>query len=279
MCDMSASDSTASAPAPPRGTQALRRGLAVVQAVADGSRSLTEIAAATGLSKSTAHRLAQGLVGERMLAETDQGQYRLGGRLIAWGGAAIAENPVLEVARPVLARLSETTQDTVHLATEDAGTVFYLHKIDGRRGAAMRSQVGAREPLVRTGLGKALLLDAAERWEQLVAEEAPGGEEIPGFAELMSQYAARGVAMDLEENEPGIRCVAAPVRDAQGRIVAAISVAATTPYMAPERMEQLVAVVGDAAREISIGLGARPAARGGRAGAEADQMQSPQNPL
>lgn len=270
MCDMRETESPLPASEPPRGTQALRRGLAVVQAVADGSRSLTEIAAATGLTKSTVHRLVQGLLGERVLAETAQGRYRLGGRLIAWGGAASAENPVLEVARPVLARLSETTQDTVHLATEDARTVFYLHKIDGRRGAAMRSRVGAREPLVRTGLGKALLLDAAEQWEQL-AKEAPGGE-VPGFAELMAQYAQRGVVMDLEENEPGIRCVAAPVRDAHGRIVAAISVAATTPYMGSARMEALVAVVGEAAREISIGLGAHPAARSGRAGAEADQV-------
>lgn len=76
----------------------------------------------------------------------------------------------------------------------------------------------------------------------------------------MADYARRGIAMDLEENEPGIRCVAAPVRDAHGRIVAAISVTATTPYMPIERMNALVSPVRDAARRISIGLGARPTA-------------------
>ncbi|MBP2408664.1 IclR family transcriptional regulator [Brachybacterium fresconis] len=250
-------------PDPPRGTQALRRGLAVVQAVADGARTLAEISTATGLTKSTAHRLAQGLVCERIIAETGQGHYRLGGRLISWGGAAIAENPVTEVAGPVLAQLSETTQDTVHLACEDADTVFYLHKIDGRRGATMRSRVGGREPLIRTGIGKALLLDGADRWEHLAdaahsCRPSSTGDEHADFPALMAHYARRGIAMDIEENEPGIRCVAAPVRDAHGRIVAAISVSATTPYMASERMEALVDIVGSAARDISIGLGARP---------------------
>ncbi|MDN5685886.1 MAG: IclR family transcriptional regulator [Brachybacterium sp.] len=253
----------ARSPEPPRGTQALRRGLAVVQAVADGARTLSDISAATDLTKSTAHRLAQGLVGERIIAETGQGHYRLGGRLISWGGAAIAENPVTEVAGPVLGQLSETTQDTVHLACEDAGTVFYLDKIDGRRGATMRSRVGGREPLLRTGIGKALLLDGADRWEHLADAEhsrhpSSTGDEHADFSALMANYARRGVAMDIEENEPGIRCVAAPVRDAHGRIVAAISVSATTPYMASERMEALVNIVGGAARDISIGLGARP---------------------
>jgi len=305
----------------PRGTQTLVRGLAVVQAVADGARSLAEISATTELSRSTVHRLAQGLLRERVLTETSRGHYRLGGRLISWGGTASAQNPVIEVARPVLEQLSETSQDTVHLACEDSGTVLYLHKIDGRRGAAMRSRVGGREPLTRTGVGKALLLDEPDRWAQLARSEASPQRveasrqqaqtsaqqaetsrqeaqtsrqraqtshqeaqtswqeaqtslqraetsalqhaqsgDLRDLPTPMADYARRGIAMDLEENEPGIRCVAAPVRDAHGRIVAAISVTATTPYMPIERMNALVSPVRDAARRISIGLGARPTA-------------------
>lgn len=251
--------------APLRGTQTLLRGLAVVQAVADGAGSLAEISQATALTRSTAHRLVQGLLQERVLTETGRGGYRLGGRLISWGGSASAQNPVIEVARPVLEQLSETAQDTVHLACEDGGTAFYLFKIDGRRGAAMRSRVGGREPLTRTGIGKALLLDAADRWEQLAAQDGPsalqaGVEESRDLPSVMADYARRGIAMDVEENEPGIRCVAAPVRDAHAEIVAAISVSATTPYMPTDRMQALAAPVRDAARRISVGLGARPMA-------------------
>lgn len=71
----------------------------------------------------------------------------------------------------------------------------------------------------------------------------------------MAGYAERDVSFDLEENEPGIRCVAAPVRDATSTIVGAISVSATTPYMPEQRMRGLIPVVRAAAGRISAGLG------------------------
>lgn len=71
----------------------------------------------------------------------------------------------------------------------------------------------------------------------------------------MRDYVRRGVSFDLEENEPGIRCVAAPVRDGSGAIVAAVSVSATRPYMPTERLDGLAPVVARAAARISAGLG------------------------
>lgn len=253
---------------PRSGTQTLSRGFAVVQAVADGATTLRDVAAATGLTKPTAHRLIRGLVDERVLTEDSRG-IRLGPRLLAWGGRAQSQNPVVVVARPVLEELAATVKDTVHLASELSGTMTYLFKIDGTRGAWMRSRVGGTEPLTRTGVGKALLLDAPERWRSQYLEDsalarpkqadppAPGPQaDLELFLRRMDAYRAVGVAYDLEENEPGIRCVAAPVRDATGRTVAAISVSATSPYMPPERMESLRATVLEAAQRIGTGLGA-----------------------
>ena len=104
----------------------------------------------------------------------------------------------------------------------------------------MRSRVGHRMPLAATGVGKALLLDADEpQWKALhrvggpVSSRAPGGQQgWEAFRERMRGYAAQGYAFDLEDNEPSIRCVAAPVRDASSGIVAAISVSSTVPYVA-----------------------------------------------
>lgn len=248
--------------APPRGTQTLERALAVVQEVADGAGSLTEIARRTGLNKSTVHRLLRGLVEQRLLSE-DRGAFRLGPRLITWGDRALAQNGVVTVARPVLESLSASIRDTVHLAEEDHGSTFYLFKIDGSRGAQMRSRVGGREPLTRTGIGKALLLDSPLRWrEQYVADAERGASaeevapaDVEDFVRRMTEYRDAGTALDLEENEPGIRCVAAPVRDRGGRIVAAISVSATSPYMPLERMESLRRAMREAACRISSGLG------------------------
>lgn len=77
------------------------------------------------------------------------------------------------------------------------------------------------------------------------------------FEERMRRYVAGGYAFDLEDNEPSIRCVAAPVRDASGKIVAAISIASTVPYMSLEKMTGLIPVIIHAAQHISAELGYR----------------------
>ncbi|MEN5072869.1 IclR family transcriptional regulator [Isoptericola cucumis] len=254
-------------PAPPPGTQTLARGIAVVDAVARGHSRLRDISAEVGVGRSTTHRLLQLLRSSGYLRQLDDGAYALGPALIELGYQALQENPVTSVATPVLRTLAGQVHDTVHLAIEDRGQVLYLDKIPGTRGAQMRSQVGHRMPLTRTGIGKALLLDSPGRWsETFVAERrvvdtdlAPADDVLTpdAFVTVMQASAARGVAFDLEENEPGILCVAAPVRDTSGSIVAAVSVSATRPYMPPQRLETLAPVVLDAAGRISTGLGYR----------------------
>ncbi len=251
----------------PPGTQTLARGLAVVRAVALGHARLREITGATGIGRSTAHRLLQFLVAAGYLRRLPDSSYALGPALIELGHQALAENPLTAAAAPELGRLAERVKDTVHLAVEDREQVLYLDKISGTRGAEMRSRVGQRMPLTRTGIGKALLLDSRERWRsRFVADRrtvAADGEaadvlDADAFVDVMRVSARRGVAFDLEENEPGILCVAAPVRDVSGSIVAALSVSATRPYMPPERVEALVPVVLDTARRISAAMGRRP---------------------
>ncbi|MEV0891830.1 IclR family transcriptional regulator [Promicromonospora sp. NPDC050262] len=255
-----------SADAPP-GTQTLARGIAVVNAVARGRTRLRDISAETGVGRSTTHRLLQLLLATGYLRQHDDGAYALGPALIELGYQALQENPVTGVGAPVLRALAERVHDTVHLAIEDRGQVLYLDKIPGTRGAVMRSQIGHRMPLTRTGIGKALLLDEPGRWsEQFLAERPVGAADgltrdvltVEAFVQVMEASAGRGVTFDLEENEPGILCVAAPVRDTSGAIVAAISVTATRPYMPPERLETLTPIVRDAAGRISAALGWRP---------------------
>ncbi|MFC3997372.1 IclR family transcriptional regulator [Nocardiopsis sediminis] len=248
-------------PAPP-GTQTLARGLAVVRAVADGATDLRTLVERTGLGRSTAHRLVQLLVRESYLRSGRDG-YTLGPTLIELGFQALHGNPLPVVARPVLEELSAQLSDTVHLAVRDGASVLYLDKLPGSRGAEMRSRIGHRMPLTRTGVGMALLLDSPHEWPERYRADAPVAadrvrpEDLEGFLTRMREYAASGVAMDLEDNEPGIRCVAVPVRDAAGAIAGAISVAATRPYMPAARMRGLAGVVGRAAQRISAGLGHR----------------------
>jgi DNA-binding IclR family transcriptional regulator len=248
----------------PTGTQTLARGLSVIQAVADGAEDLKTVAERTGVGRSTAHRLIQLLLQQGYLRVGVKG-YSLGPALIDLGFKALHGNPLPIVARPILEELSAQVSDTVHLAVEDGGSVLYLDKLSGSRGAEMRSRIGYRMPLTRAGVGKALLLDATERWratfeaDSVHPQLSPAAKDIDfeQFSARMRSYVRLGAAMDLEDNEPGIRCVAAPVRDASRGIVGAISVSATRPYMPAARMRGLVSVVVRAAGRISAALGYR----------------------
>jgi DNA-binding IclR family transcriptional regulator len=244
----------------PPGTQTLARGLDVLRAVAQGADDLRAVAEATGLGRSTAHRLVQLLELYGYVRVANGRSYSLGPTLIEYGFQALHQNPLPMVARPVIEELADRVQDTVHLGIEEAGQVLYLDKIPGKRGAEMRSRIGHRMPLTTTGIGKALILDRKDEWTGIFEAEHPatrdGAPSDPGdFLKRMREYVKAGASMDLEENEPGIRCVAAPIRDASGSVVAAVSISATRPFMPMQRMRALIPVMQKAARQVSQSLG------------------------
>lgn len=253
--------------AAPTGTQTLLRGLGVVQAVAAGARDLKAIAQHIGTTRSTTHRLVSCLVEERYLRVLPQVGYLLGPKLIELGFQAREELPLVTLAAPYLDELSALTGDTIHLAIREGDEVLYLHKTPGRNGPEMRSRVGHRMPLARTGIGKAMMIDdTPAEWQRLYETSLPAGgksafwpqhveQTWAQFEQRMVEYAAGGYAFDLEDNEPSIRCVAAPVRDASGRIVAGVSVASTVPYMSEGKMGELVPVVKGVVGRLSGELG------------------------
>ncbi|MGG5171851.1 IclR family transcriptional regulator [Pseudarthrobacter sp. J1738] len=254
----------------PKGAQTLLNGLSLIHLVAGGAKEATELQRVTGLPRSTVHRLLQALKSEGYLRDTSAG-LALGATLIELGFSALASNPLAAVATPHLELLADQALDTVHLAVRDHGSVLYLVKIPGQRGAEMRSRVGLRMPLTRTGIGKALLLDDDEgAWVERWRSETPADETAASpaarqagakaeedFVARMAHYRNGAYSYDMEENEPGIRCVAAPVRDGSGSIVGAISVSATAPYMPANRMRELLKPVQGTAAAISREMGFR----------------------
>jgi DNA-binding IclR family transcriptional regulator len=249
------------------GTQTLLRGLAILEAAATGARDLRSIGAALGTTRSTTHRLVSSLVQARYLRQVGGG-YLLGPKLIELGTIALEQMPLTAVARPHLQVLADFSHDTIHLGVRDGDDVLYIDKIPGTRGLEMRSRVGHRMPLASTGIGKAMMLDLPpQTWSTLleashrvlakVSFKPDHQPDTDTFVQRMTRYSQGGFTFDLEENEASIRCVAAPVRDASGAIVAALSVASTIPYMPLERMEELIPVVQREARAISQELGWR----------------------
>jgi DNA-binding IclR family transcriptional regulator len=244
------------------GSQTLMRGLDVIEAVARGETTLPQLAVALDLTRSTAHRIAASLVGRGYLAFTPRAGYRLGAKLLELGHLAQAQSDLIQVARPHLEALAEATEDTVHLGVLDGDQALYLDKVPGRRRINISSRVGDRQPLSSTGLGKALMLDHPPAyWRQrFAADQAAGAPAADSdtWNERMAGYAGTGRAYDLEENEDQIRCVAAPVRNAAGNIVGAISVSSAAQYMSDARMEDLSGDVIAAAQAISRELGWTP---------------------
>jgi DNA-binding IclR family transcriptional regulator len=241
------------------GSQTLLRGLDVIEAVVDGPIALAELANRLDLTRSTAHRLATALVERRYLTFVPRMGYQFGPKLLELGFLAQQQTDIVQIARPHLEALAASTEDTVHLGVQDDERALYLDKISGRRRVEISSRVGDRQPLTSTGLGKALLLDDnVGHWRKLFVEDQAGGSppaEYDVWLERMYGYVHAGRAFDLEENEDLIRCVAAPIRDVSGGIVAAISVSSAAQYMSDERMAALSKDVMATAESISGDLG------------------------
>ena len=256
------SESPAKAPRATSGSQTLLRGLDVIDAVVEGPITLANLAVKLGLNRSTAHRLASALIDRRYLTFVPRQGYQVGPKLLALGYLAQQQTDIVQISRRHLEELAAATEDTVHLGVLDSERALYLAKIPGRRRVEISSRVGERHPLTSTGLGKALLLDDnAAHWRKLFDEDQASGSPPADYGlwlERMRGYVKVGRTFDLQENEDMIRCVAAPVRDASGSIVAALSVSSAAQYMADDRMEALSAEVLAIAAAISGDLGWSP---------------------
>lgn len=243
---------------------AARRALSVLDVVGatDAAMTLSEIARASKLSKSTALRLLTALRDTHYVEQDDAGRYRLGIKVLALGQRYLAGLDLRTVAAPHLRRLAEETQETVHLVVLDYPEVVYVDKVDSPHSVRMFSTIGARMPAYCTAVGKAAL--AFAKPEQLAAVIAAGlpqrGPNTLTSADRLKADLARirrrGYAVDDEENEPEIRCVGAVIRDHTNEVVAAISVsapAARTPKSVIPKRGALVCATADA---ISRQLGA-----------------------
>jgi DNA-binding IclR family transcriptional regulator len=203
--------------------------------------------------------LASALVVLSYLRRAPGGGYALGPKLVELGFRALHGFEISRVARPHLEELARRTGDTVHLGVLDEKEVLYLDKISGTRRVEFSSRIGERQPVWSTGLGKALILHETEQtWRSyfgLAPTRGPQRLSADDWVKRMREYVRKGCAFDLEENEPQVCCVACSVRDASGKVAAAISVASLSTYMDSERMEQLIPQVCETAEQIGRDLG------------------------
>ncbi|MBI3973023.1 MAG: IclR family transcriptional regulator [Chloroflexi bacterium] len=248
--------------------QSADRMLAVLELFTDERPWLRvgDVAVRIGVSDSTASRLlarleARGFV-ER---QHDTGFYALGPRVLTLAGVAMNHSEIRRAALQEMHRLVYALGLGVNLAVLRDGAVFYLGNLDGRRAPRHYTLLGRRYPLHATALGKVLLAwRSAEEVEALVA--APDGRltrytanTVGGVRQLQACLDAvrqRGYATECEELAMGRACVAAPVRNRRGAIVAALSISGPVRAVnLPHRETELAAAAADAAMHISERLG------------------------
>lgn len=243
-------------------SRSLDKSLALIAHVAAGAQSLAELVDSSGLTRSTVHRLAGVLVSHGFL-RSEQHRYYLGYRLMEFGELAKRQVRLPVLAREHMQALSLSTQETIHLGQLSGNDIVYLEKIEGERGLQMRSRVGLTSLAATTAMGKTIIANRPEdEWSSFFREVVPRTPHtitcLDDFLAELATVCAQGYAFDREENELGICCIAAPVRDAADDVVAAISLSGAVVYLPGERLETLVQDVVHCANAISRELGARP---------------------
>jgi IclR family acetate operon transcriptional repressor len=248
----------------PYRTRSVERVLGVLNAfiVAGPHLNLTQVCAATGLAPSTAYRLLANLVEAGYLEPTgERNSYRLGVTAIRLAGIALGQLDVRVKATPVMDDLRNRTRETVHLAALDGRNIIYLEKLEGLHAIGlMSSRVGRTAPAHCTALGRVLLAFNPRAAAEIVKSplEAPTPRTVTSpkaLATLLAAVNQQGYALDLGEHEVDVRCVAAPIRDHTGRVIAAMSVSGPAQRIEPLLTEGLVAEVVGAAGAISNLLG------------------------
>jgi DNA-binding IclR family transcriptional regulator len=246
--------------------QSVDRAITILETLAkdkDGCR-VTELASATGLHKSTVHRLLSTLMSrgyvEKCLGSEN---YKLGIRILLLGSSILDRMDLRNIAKPYIQELSNRTKEVVHLSILDDGEAVYIDKVESSdHSIRMYSQIGKRGPLHCTAVGKVLLADLRDsEVERIIGQKGmrkytkSSIDNLNQLKEELSLIRERGYAFDEMEHEEGIRCVAAPIYDQSGKVIAAVSLSGPIIHVTHYRMPELTEQVLETAEEISYQLG------------------------
>ncbi|MFS0724109.1 IclR family transcriptional regulator [Paenibacillus sp. 1P07SE] len=247
--------------------QALDRALRILDLFDEQTRELkiTEISARMQLHKSTVHSLLRTLQMHGYIAQDEQsGKYRLGMTLVEKGQQMLQGMDLRDLARPHLQALAQAKGQTTHLVILDGSEGVYIDKVEGAKAAIRYSRIGRRVPLHSSAVGKVLAAYQGEaqlqrllqsysymtRTERTISSEAQ-------FRRELEAVRSEGIGYDREENEPGVRCAAAPIFNHAGGVAAAMSISTMVAHVDDAELAELVGLLRQEAAAISRKLGYR----------------------
>ncbi|MGE5405322.1 MAG: IclR family transcriptional regulator [Candidatus Saccharibacteria bacterium] len=247
--------------------QSVERALSIIEALADHKDpiSLGDLADKVDLKPSTVHRLLGTLMHRGFVEQDELSRYKLAIKLFHIGNTVASAVDLKQVAAPYMKVLLEQCNETVNLAVLEQGEVVYVDQLESNNMIVVRmfARVGSRGPAHCTGSGKVLLagLDDHELSRYLAKAELQRftSDTItdPGMlAKELQRVKKDGYALDLGERDEGVRCVAAAIKNHEGRVIAAISVSGPSMRITPSYINnELSPLVREAAHNISRKLG------------------------
>ena len=260
---MSVEESSGTERGPAALVQSVDRALSVLEILAvRGEAGVTEIAAEIGVHKSTAFRLVAVLESRGFVEQlADRGQYRLGCGIVRLGGATVAQLELAHGGRRICEVLADDVGETANVASLDANRDVNISQVRGRATISTHNWVGRGTPLHATSSGKVLLAHAPDTVRESVLSgvlERYTDATITDPHTLrrqLEEIEARGWGVTVEELEIGLNAVAAPVRDADGQVTAAVSASGPSFRLSPASLGDLAPLVVEAADALSRRLG------------------------
>ncbi|MFI1169897.1 IclR family transcriptional regulator [Streptomyces sp. NPDC020801] len=249
---------------PAGGVQSVDRAISVLEILAQrGEAGVSEVAAEIDVHKSTAFRLLGALEARGLVEQAgERGKYRLGFGIVRLAGAVTGRLDITQQGRPVCERLAEEIGETVNIAVMREHYAINLYQVRGPAAVAAHNWVGELTPLHATSSGKVLLayLPAQERAELLAGagmkKVTPHTITAKSTLEKnLAEARERGYAFTLEELEIGLHAMAAPVRNQDGQVVAALSASGPSYRLTEERLHELSPILLNGAEEISHRMG------------------------
>lgn len=241
------------------------KALTVLETVAGAGNPirLGEIARRADMTKPTAHRILQTLRDAGYVLADGSGNYGAGPRLLGLAGLTLRDRDYGQYVRPHLERLRDETGHTVHFALLAGDRAVYIEKVEPEGAYKLASRVGMHIPLHCTAIGKAILPELSEDDARARVGSEPYASRTESTlrtwdalnADLKSTH-DRGYAIDDEENEQNVRCVAAPVHDSLARICGAVSMSALTFLFSMDDVQRAGELVHETANAVSRALGA-----------------------
>ena len=245
------------------GVQSVERIFQLIESLAahPAGAGLQRLAQDTGLAKSTVHRLLASLVSLGYAAQDENGRYRLTLKMFELSSGIVNSMDIMDVAKVHLERLAQRTGEAVHLVIRDGQDIVYIYKTESGP-MRMSSRVGLRSPLYCTGVGKAILAplpadEVAQIWQHTTPQKLTAHTivEYDALQAQLTEVRTNGYAIDDEENELGVRCVAVAIPGVGGRADSAFSISGLAPYMTPERIRRIATLALDARTDIMADLG------------------------